>query len=373
MSYKIAYVGQRGVPPTFGGVERYVDEIVNRLPADEVASTVYCRRHYVEPQDLPYTRQLFVPSMQMKGLEAFSHSGFSALDCIREPYDLVHFQALGPAIFSALPKVRGAKIVTTVHGLDWDRAKWGNSARMILKAGDWMMGHASDAIISVSRNLQRYYQDKYNKEVFYVPIGFSAPQRVPLNSLHAKYGLEPHKYMLFLNRLVPEKGVHYAIEAFKQVARDDMKFVIAGSSEQGDRYRADLEQMAKDDPRIIFTGYVTREEVHELYSNAFLFLLPSELEGMPAVLMEAMSHGCPVLISDIQESVDVIDSGDGYVGFVHRNKDVDDLLRCMRELTEDPDQVDKLRAPGCQFVHQRYSWDKAVEATYDVYKHVLNG
>lgn len=372
MSIDIAYIGQRGVPPSFGGVERYVDEIVRRLPADEVQSFVYCRRHYVEAQELAYTKQIFMPSLQSKGLEAFSHSLFSAVHALGEGYDLVHFQALGPSLFSFIPKIRGAKSVATIHGIDWQRAKWGVPAKAILKSGDWMMGHAADGIISVSKNLKRVYEEKYRREVFHVPIGFSEARRLPADEIYRKFGLEPMKYLLFLNRLVPEKGIHYAIEAFSKVPREDLKLVIAGAVTLGDRYFDELQRQANGDNRIIFTGYVTREEVHELYSNAYLFLLPSELEGMPAVLLESMSHECPVLISDIQENLDVVTSGDDVFAFVHENKNVRDLESMMRELVEDPDRVDAMREPGCAFVNREYSWDRSAALTYEVYKHILS-
>jgi len=369
---KIAYIGQRGVPPTYGGVERYVDEIVKRLPSDEVETYTYCRKHYVGDTRVDYTNQIFSPSLEAPGFEAFSHSLFSSMNALGHSFDLVHFQALGPSLFSFLPKIRGSKIVCTVHGLDWQRAKWGRSARMVIKSGDWMMGQSSSAIISVSRNLKRYYEEKYKKEVFYVPIGFSKPHLTEINEINRKFGLEPSKYILFLNRLVPEKGIHYLIEAFKNIKRDDFKLVIAGESTAKDKYVEGLKDMAKDDKRILFTGYVTREEVHELYTNAYFFALPSELEGMPAVVLEALSHQCPVLISDIQESLDIIQADERTYGFVHKNKSVEDLQAKMSYLLDHPEVVEEIRAPGAEYVNREFSWDKAVRMTYDVYKHVLD-
>lgn len=365
---KIAYIGQRGVPPTFGGVERYVDEIVRRLPADEVETFTYCRKHYIGDTKVDYTQQLIVPSPEGKGVEAFGHSFFSSVDALRYPFDVVHFQALGPSLFSFIPRMRGAKIVVTVHGLDWDRAKWGKAARAVLKAGDWMAGHTSAAIISVSKKLKRYYENKYKTEVFFIPIGFSEPKFMPVNEINRKFGLEQGKFIFFLNRLVPEKGAHYLIEAFKGL-KTDLKLVIGGSSFQGDAYAESLKKAAQGDKRIIFTGYLTREDVHELYSNAYLFCLPSELEGMPAVVLEALSHKCPVLISDIEEHVDVIKFEELY-GFLHKDKDVADLAKQLGYLIEHPEVVAPMRQKGFDFVTREYSWDKAVKMTYDVYKHV---
>ena len=368
---KIAYIGQRGVPPTYGGVERYVDEIVRRLPKDEVETYTYCRRHYVTER-VDYTRQLFAPSLEAKGFEAFSHSFFSAADSLRHSFDIVHFQALGPSLFSFIPKLKGVKVVCTVHGLDWQRAKWGPAARSVIRSGDWMMGKAASSIISVSNNLKRYYEDKYDQEVFYVPIGFSEPRISAIETIGEKFGLEKNQYILFLNRLVPEKGIHYLIEAFQSIRQNDIKLVIAGGSTPDDKYVAHLKEMAKDDSRIVFTDYVSRDEVHELYSNAFLFALPSELEGMPAVILEALSHRCPVLVSDIQEHLDIIQSGDKTFGFVHKDKSVDDLRDRLAYLFKHPEVVENLRQPGADYVNRQFSWDKAVRMTYDIYKHVVS-
>lgn len=368
---KIAYIGQRGVPPTFGGIERYVDEIVKRLPQEEVETYTYCRRHYVENNYVDYTTQLFVPSLETKGFEAFSHSFFSTIDSLRHSFDIIHFQALGPSLFSCIPKVKGVKIVATIHGLDWQRAKWGKGAKAVLKAGDWMAGHTASALISVSKNLKRYYENKYKTDVFFVPIGFSEPKIVNINEINRKFGLKPFKYILFLNRIVPEKGAHYLIEAFKGIKRDDFKLVVAGSTFQGDTYIEYIKDLAKDDERIVFTDYVSRDEVHELYSNAYFFALPSELEGMPAVVLESMSHKCPVLVSDIEENLDVIKRDGEVYGFICKNKDVSDIKKQMIYLLEHPEIVNNMRLPGYDFVYKEYSWDKAVKMTYDVYKHIL--
>jgi glycosyltransferase involved in cell wall biosynthesis len=368
---RIAYIGQRGVPPTYGGIERYVDEIVRRLPPEEVETFAYCRRHYVEQDNITYTRQLFIPSLETKGFEAFSHSFLSALDSLRHSFDLTHFQALGPALFSWIPRLSGAKVIVTVHGLDWQRAKWGRAARAVISAGDWMMGHNASAIISVSKNLKTYYEKKYKREVFFVPIGFSEPKHLEINQINFKFGLRPLQYILFLSRLVPEKGIHYLIAAFKELTRDDVNLVIAGPSEPHSSYFNYLRDMAKDDKRIIFTGAVSRDEVHELYSNAYLFSLPSDLEGMPAVLLESLSHKCPVLISDIRENLDVIRSGGVTHGFVHKASDVNDIRKQLDFLLEHPDLVCDMRQRGFDFVNREYSWERTVKSTLEIYKHVL--
>lgn len=368
---KIAYIGQRGVPPSYSGIERYVDEIVRRLPSKEVETYAYCRRHHIHDR-VDYTRQLFVPSLlEAKGFETFGHSFISSLDALRYPFDIVHFQALGPSLFSCIPKLKGVKVVATVHGLDWQRAKWGNAAKFVLKCGDGMLRYTASAIISVSKRLKQYYENKYKTEVFFIPIGFSEPKIIEINHLNAKFGLEPFKYILFLSRLVPEKGIHYLIEAFKNIKRNDFRLVIAGDAPPQDKYVAGLRDQAKSDRRIIFTGYVSWQEVHELYSNAYLFALPSELEGMPAVVLESLSHRCPVLVSDIEENLDLIQGEDQLYGFAHKSQDVADLQKKLMFLLEHPERVNELRFAGYDFVTRNYSWDKAVEMTYRVYKHIM--
>jgi glycosyltransferase involved in cell wall biosynthesis len=208
-------------------------------------------------------------------------------------------------------------------------------------------------------------------DVFFIPIGFSETKIIEINHINTKFGLEPYQYILFLSRLVPEKGVHYLIEAFKNIKYNDFRLVIAGDAPPQDKYVSTLKDMAKGDSRIIFTGYVSQEEVHELYSNAYLFALPSELEGMPAVVLEALSHKCPVLVSDIEESVDIIQGSDGLYGFVHKSRNVEDLEMQLQFLIRHPERVHEMRCSGYEFVNYNYSWDKSVAMTYEVYKHVM--
>jgi glycosyltransferase involved in cell wall biosynthesis len=369
--FKIAYIGQRGVPAAYSGVERYVDEIVRRLPKEEVETYSYCRRHYTNER-VDYTTQLFIPSLGTQGFETFNYSLLCSLDALRYSFDIIHFQALGPSLFSCIPKIKKAKIVATVHGLDWQRAKWGKIAKIVLKSGDHMLRYSASAIISVSKRLKKYYEDKYRREVYFIPLSFPDPKIVEINKMSTKFGLEPSKYILFLSRLVPEKGAHYLIEAFKNIKHDKLRLVIAGSSSPQDKYVAQLKQLASSDPRIIFTGYVSQEEGQELYSNAYLFALPSELEGMPTVVLEALSHRCAVLISDIEESVDIIQGEDQLYGFIHKTKDVKDLQQKLTFLLKHPEVVDEMRGVGYDFVKKSYSWEKTVKMTYDVYKEVLN-
>ncbi|CAG0941677.1 partial Putative teichuronic acid biosynthesis glycosyltransferase TuaC, partial [Candidatus Brocadiaceae bacterium] len=231
--------------------------------------------------------------------------------------------------------------------------------------------HTASAIISVSKRLKKYYENKYKTDVFFVPIGFSEPKFVEINEIYKKFSLEPFQYILFLNRLVPEKGIHYLIEAFKNIKRDDFKLVIAGTSFQGDKYVDNLKEMVNGDKKVIFTDYVTRNEIHELYCNAYFFVLPSELEGMPAVVLEALSHKCPVLVSNIEENLDIINDGGKLYGFVHNNRDVADLQKQIKFLFDHPELVNDMRIPGYNFINRKYSWDKTVQMTYDIYKYVM--
>jgi len=367
---KVGYIGQRGVPPLYSGVERYVDEIVRRLPKDEVESYTYCRPEFAA-EHADYTTRLYKSGFGTLGLETFTYSFMCAIDALKHPFDVIHFQAFGPSLFSCIPKIRGTKIVATVHGIDWQRAKWGKAAKFAIKSGDHMIRHSASAIISVSKNFKQQYEDLYRSEVFFVPIGVSDPKIVPINKIHTKFGLKPQKYILFLSRLVPEKGIHYLIEAFRNIKRDDFSLVIAGGSPPQDKYTAQLKQMAGDGANVVFTDFVSREEVHELYSNAYLFVLPSDLEGMPAVVLEALSHRCPALVSDIQENLDVIEGEDRSYGFVHKAQDVADLQKQLTYLLDNPEIVDELRDPGYENIKKNHSWDNSAKMTYDVYKYVM--
>lgn len=363
---KIAMIGSRGIPVTYSGIETHLEELCPRLVRMGHQVTVYCKSasEYREPV-YKGVRLSRLPAVNSKHFETLSRSFLAVFSELFSSNDIVHFHALGPSILAFLPKIFRKKTAVTVHGLDWQRAKWGKVATACLKGGEWSSSHFCDATICVSKVLQEYYQKKYHKHAFYVPNGVNIPVPVPAGQIH-DLGLEKKKYILFLSRLVPEKGCHYLIEAFKRL-KTDMKLVIAGGGGHTDDHVRYLKDLAASDERILFTGFVSGNLLRELFSNAYLFVLPSEMEGLPIALLEAMSNRLCVLTSNIPENLEV---SEGY-GFSFQNRDSLSLSEKLEFLLKHPELVEEKGRAGLEMVRKEYNWDFVTRKTLEVYQEIV--
>ena len=235
-----------------------------------------------------------VPTIDRKGLAAVTSSFFGCLAAAFGPYDVVHIHAEGPAMFSWLPRLTGKRVVLTVHGLDWARDKWkGSFGSWYIHTGEKTGVRFAHEIIVLNHSTQKYFQDTYDRATRYIPNGVNPVAPAAPDIIREKYGLEKDSYILYLGRMVPEKGCHYLVDAFKKL-HTDKKLVIAGGSSDTHWYIDQLKEQAGGDDRIIFTGFVDGALREELYSNAYLFVLPSDLEGITEV-QSALGGlgGCP--------------------------------------------------------------------------------
>lgn len=365
---KIAMIGQKGIPSRAGGIEIHVEEISKRLAKQGCDLEVYCRKGYCDAinSELDGVHIRYAPYIRTKHLDAITHTFFSTIKALVSGCDIFHYHALGPSTLSFIPRIFGKKVVCTVHGLDWQRGKWNGFASKYLKFGEYATARFSNVTINVSKNLVGYYKRKYDKDTVYIPNGVDIHQKTMPNVILNRYGLTKDSYILFLARLVPEKGAHYLVEAFKKLDTDK-KLVIAGGSSHSDDYIRSLQEQLKDSERIIFTGFVKGEELAELYSNAYLYILPSDIEGLPISLLEAMSFGNCCLTSDIPENSNVL----GEYGYLFKKGDVDDLRAMLNELLKEGQKVQQVRERVQDFVRSNYNWDEIADHTFSVYKDVL--
>jgi len=373
-SLRIAMIGQRGLPATYGGIEHHVDEIGRRLVERGHDVTVFCRNNYVDDRSPEYhgIRLRHLPTVGTKHLDAVMHSAVSTLAALPGRYDIVHYHALGPGVMAPLPRyLTRSKVVLTVHGLDHQRAKWGSGSKAALRAAAWMSGHVPDVTVVVARFLGDYYRDTYGRETVYIPNGVAEPTWRPAKQIVDQYGLEAGSYLLFLGRLVPEKAPDVLIRAFRGLD-GDQRLVIAGGSSFTTDYVDELHQLAKGDPRVLFTGYVYGEVLDELYSNAAGFVLPSLLEGLPLTLLEAASYGTPVIASTIPPHLEVL--GEEAPGRRLCPPDDEVALRSALARNREDPQAEQTGAKQLrQQVLEAYRWEDAVEATEATYRSVLKG
>lgn len=369
---KIAMLGHKRIPSREGGIEIVVEELATRMASIGHAVTCYNRsghhvsgKEYDDKKQKEYRniRMKSVPTIDKKGLAAMSASFFAAVAAAFGKYDVVHFHAEGPCAMLWLPKLFGKRCIATIHGLDHQRAKWGRFASAYIMLGEKCAVKFADEIIVLSEGVRKYFMDTYGRDTRFIPNGVNRPTVRPANIIKDKYGLEKDSYILFLGRLVPEKGIRYLLEAFRQV-QTDKKLVIAGGSSDTESFANELKELAKNDDRILFTGFVQGEELDELYSNAYLYALPSDLEGMPLSLLEAMSYGDCCLVSDIEECVSVVEDQ----AFVFRKSDVKDLKDKLQLACEDEEKVQQYKDAAADFVCGKYNWDDVVERTVRLYE-----
>lgn len=369
---RIAVFGQKRLSRE-GGVEIVVKELCTRMAQQGFQVTCYNRSgHHVsgaEYDDIDNTnyegiRQKCVPTIEKKGLAAVSASAFAALYSAFGKYDVVHIHAEGPAFFSWLPKMFGKRVVVTIHGVDWQREKWQSGfGSKFIRQGEKNAVKYADEIIVLSKGVQDYFKETYGRETHFIPNGVNRPQIRKANLITEKFGLKKDSYILFLGRLVPEKGIRYLVEAFKNV-KTDKKLVIAGGSSDTDSFMEELKGLAKDDERILFTGFVQGAMLDELYSNAYIYTLPSDLEGMPLSLLEAMSYGNCCLVSDIPECAEVVEDK----ALIFKKADVQDLQEKLQDACDHPQKVEAYKKQAADFICEKYNWDEVVKETMKLYR-----
>lgn len=362
---KIAMLGTKGIPATWGGIERHVEEISTRLAAKGHDVTVYCRPYYTTTDETVYkgVRLKKLPTIASKNFDAIVHTYLATLHLIFEDYDVVHYHAIGPATLAALARLAGKNSVVTVHGLDWQREKWGRKARLFLKFGEWASVLFPYRTITVSKFLKGYLEEKYRRPVTYIPSAVTDPVIRKPDKIR-EYGIGERDYILFVARLVPEKGCHYLLDAYERL-KPDMKLVIAGGSSHSDDYVAELQKHASD--KVIFTGYVYGEALQELYSNAYCYVHPSTIEGLPVTLLEAVAYGNCVIASDIPANTEVVED----TGVIFESMDVDDLCEGLKMVLANPAMARELGERAKAHGVAEYNYDSVTDKTERLYRDML--
>lgn len=374
----IAMLGHKHMLSREGGIEIVVCELATRLSACGHKVVVYDRNtQHVSGGEIEEAREYkgvkIVPvwSIERKGLAAMTSSFSAAIRAARSKADVVHIHAEGPAAMCGLIRILGKKrrdgkkkkIIVTIHGLDWQRAKWGRLASNYIKFGERQAVKYADEIIVLSKGVQEYFRSTYGRETVFIPNGVMASTSVPAQLITEKWELEKDSYVLFVGRIVPEKGLKYLVEAWKR-AVTDKKLVIAGGSSDTASFMDELKGMSAGDDRIIFTGFRQGRVLEELYSNSFIYVHPSDLEGMPLSLLEAMSYGNCCLVSDISECTEVVEDK----AAVFRKGNVEDLRRVLQELLDDSGRVEEYKSEAAEFITGKYNWGDVVDRTLELYR-----
>ena len=367
---RIAIIGQKGIPAKGGGVEKHVENLaVNLVKAGEDV-LVYNRINYrpEKLKDYQGVQIINLPTIGSKHLDAIVHTFLSIIHLSTQKVDIIHLHSIGPGLLAWLVKLikPKTKLIFTFHCQDYYHQKWNAVARHMLKLGEKIGHKYADEVIAVSKSLQSYSYKRYNRQVNYIPNAVEKVNIISANIIKEKWGLDKDNYIVSISRLVKHKGIHYLIEAYKKL-NTDKKLVIVGSSSHTNDYVQYLHNLAKDNKNIIFTGLQNGDTLNELFSNAYIFVQPSEEEGLSISLLEALSYKLPIIASDIPANAEVL--GDTNVLF--KNKNVDNLKEKLESLINDSDLALKLSEKGKERVEKYFNWPKVSKDIIDVYKKVL--
>jgi glycosyltransferase involved in cell wall biosynthesis len=361
---RVAFIGGRGVVSKYSGIETYYEEIGKRLAGMGHPVTVYCRNYFTPPGKEHNGMQVVrLPTIRSKHLETLVHTFLSTLHVLAQPCDIVHYHALGPALFSFIPRLAGKKTVVTVQGLDWQRKKWGCIASAVLRLGERAAVSLPTHTMVVSQALQKHYVDVHGAETSYVPNGGLLRERRLPDKIF-DWGLEPGRYILFLGRFSPEKGCHLLLEAYEKL-NTDVKLVLAGASSYCDDYSRRLRTHANE--RIKMLDWVSGEALDELLTNAMVFVLPSDLEGLSLALLDAMGAGLCVLSSDVAENREAV----AEAGFTFRRGDVADLADRLRFLIANPAVREAAGQAAKRRIRGHYQWPQIAAEIEKVYLEMM--
>ncbi|MBR4890448.1 MAG: glycosyltransferase family 4 protein [Clostridia bacterium] len=373
---KVAMVGHKVIPSRRGGIENVLTSLCPLLVEKEIDVTCYNRssdkveNEYIGTvKDKKYKGVTLKNAwtINRKGLSAMVASFTAAICATFGKYDIVHFHAEGPCAAMWIPKMFGKKCVATVHGLDWQREKWGKGfASKYIKFGEKVMVKCADEIIVLSESAREYFKQNYNRDTVLIHNGIDKPNKKEADEITKIYGLLKDEYICIVSRLTAEKGVHYLIDAYNSI-KTNKKLVIAGDTSDTDEYVELLKQKALGNPDIIFTGFISGDVLTEIYSNAYVVTLPSDIEGMSLSLLEALAYGNAVLCSDIPENTLVTESK----AMHFKKSNVEDLAEKLQAMCDDEKIVKELKNGADEFILSKYNWNDVADSTYNLYKKVM--
>ena len=369
---KIAMIGHKRIPSREGGVEIVVEELSTRLVQMGHSVTAYNRKgKNVSQKDADLEEHklknykgikiVHVPTPDIKSLNAIIYSFLATIMAVFGNYDVIHYHAEGPCSMLIIPHFLGIRTIATIHGLDWQRSKWGGFATKFLKFGEKCAAKYADEVVVLSLNVQQYFKDTYNRETIYIPNGVNESKFKEPDIITKQFGLEKEKYILYLGRLVPEKGITYLIDAYTELDTD-YKLVIAGGGSHSSEYVQEVTQKAQKDDRIVMTGFVQGDLLAELYSNCYLYVLPSDIEGMPISLLEGMSYGRKCLTSDIPENTEACQDYAVYF----KKSNVEDLRDKLKQSIDHP-EIYHSREEIMDYCFNTFNWDKVTGDSAKLY------
>lgn len=371
-SLKIAFIGQKGIPTRQGGIEKHVEELSTRLAKAGFAVTVYSRPHYTKNQAVKNYRGVKIVnlfSFNTKHLDAITHTLFASLHALSQNYDIIHYHGVGPSLLSFIPRIFApqVKVIATFHCVDRKHQKWGAFARLMLTLGERAACRFPHQTITISEALQKYCEHKFDKQTIYIPNGVAIKSSKNKNQTLKKFALIKDGYFLTVSRLIKHKGIHTLIKAYQKI-KTNKKLVIVGAGANTDDYVKQLKNLAGENKNIIFTGEQTGAGLENLFKNAYVFVQPSEAEGLSIALLEALAYGVPILVSDIEEN---LEAANGF-GLIFKNKNIADLAKKLAYALKNKELIKARSVLARRQVSKKYNWNDITKKTAALYRETVN-
>lgn len=363
---KIVVTGTRGIPNVMGGVETHCEELFPRIARRGLDVTVIRRSNYVKDSLTEWNgvKLVDIDCPKKKSFEAIIHTFRAINEAKRLGADVLHIHAIGPALLVPYAKMLGMRVVFTHHGPDYDRDKWGKAAKTILKLGERMGCIFADDVIVISDVIRNLIKEKYGRtrNVHLIYNGVSQPEICDYPEYFSELGIEKGKYILGMCRFVPEKNLHHLVEAFAKIRKEnpssDIRLVLAGDTDFEDDYSRRLKAMARENG-VVLTGFIKGRRLHSLLTHCLCYCLPSSHEGLPIALLEAMSYGVKVIVSDIpaNKEVGLPDSDYFPVG------NVEALAEKLREVMAQS-------VKHVSYDMHKYDWEKIADQVVEIYNKI---
>jgi len=364
---RIAYIGQKGIPKTQGGVEAHVENLALEMTRKGHEVFVYTRPYYTPKKLTEYQgiKLISLPIIKSKHLDAISHTFLATIHALFQNYDIIHYHSVGPALLSFIPRLfSSAKIIGTFHCIDRFHQKWNALARIILKLGEMAICKFPHLTIAVSPHIQKYCLEKYHAQTTYIPNGFQIKEDSGQDILE-KFKINPQKYFLIVSRLIRHKGIHYAIQAWQNLSLPDYKLVIVGDDFYNPKYKQELKNLITNNDQIVFTGVQSGKNLDKLFTNAKAFILASEDEGLSITLLEVLAHKLPAIVSNIESNLPFIEKG-LVLGF--ENKNITDLKKQILRTIENYSQAQIIAERAQKYIQNNYSWPRLADKIEKIYK-----
>ncbi len=369
---RIAMIGFRGIPHTYGGGEEQVRHLAPRLAAKGHDITVYCRSGYFRDR-APYwrgVRRIFYPAPEHKSLGQFVHAAFATVDATMRRPDVVYVHTLPSAPYSILPWLVREKIVVNVNGMDWGRDKWGPVGKAYFRAAARISLHTASAIINDSEAMRAYYRERFGRDSYFIAYGAEIQQSEHPEVL-AQYGVAPGGYYLIASRLVPENNADLIIQAFT-ASRSTRQLLIAGGANFKSPWVEAVRRTA--DPRVRFLGHIPdSEHVRELHCNCYAYIHGHSLGGTNPALLKALGYGNCIIALDNPFNREVLVSPSGTEYGILFPKDAAALTRTLDAIDSDETRAACLRAIAPNRIREAYTWDFIADEYERAFRDVVEG